>query len=508
MKKLLQTLGVMAAAGLGLALGFTWRGQGERQFSSLETLPMATPASAEDSLTNTLTNALLAAAGLSSAPRDDSPLATQLAPELAKASRVTRWLYWLEGIEQASLSDFPRLAPLANGDATMTRLLALRWVELDLPHLFHTLATMAERRSFPTEELAEVLFDEWVRREPDAAIAALRGTNRFGTHEIWRFNVAAYLIEKDPERGLRALSEWGIDDFAPRMTGLARWAAVDPRHAAAVTMAHPAGYTSDLAMETIGKEWARTDPARAMEFAAARPGALASLLASTILKEWAGQNVEEAGAWLAAAGAATCHRFSPAFVEAWAKTDIDHALAWCDLNLSGRSLAQTVGKVVSGVARTNLARAAEYVLGMTPSVARAEAAAAVAKNWFPGWRSGKPAPPAALAWLTALDAASARRALEQVQWKWSNGDPKSMAGFLATAGSDKVPPSAELSLARALARQNPVEALAWARGLPEPRAVAAGREAFAEWRRSQPESAVNWLNDLPTADPRRELFLK
>src|SRR5262245_33964883 len=183
MRKFFQTLGVMAAAGLGLALGFTWRGQGERQFSSLETPPAAMSASPDDSPTNGL---LVAAALSSTRARDDSPLATELVRKLAKVTRVTRWLYWLEGIEKALLSDFPRLARVANGDATMTRLLALRWAELDLSHLFYTLATTPDR-SFPAEELAEVLFDEWARREPDGAIAALQGTNQFGTHEIWRF---------------------------------------------------------------------------------------------------------------------------------------------------------------------------------------------------------------------------------------------------------------------------------------------------------------------------------
>ena len=81
-----------------------------------------------------------------------------------------------------------------------------------------------------------------------------------------------------------------------------------------------------------------------------------------------------------------------------------------------------------------------------------------------------------------------------------------MADFLATAGSDRVPPSADLNLARALARQHPPEAFVWASRLPAERGLAAGREAFAEWQRSQPESAMRWLNDLPSSDPRRELF--
>jgi hypothetical protein len=374
--------------------------------------------------------------------------------------------------------------------------------------LFNTLNDAQLRRGLPVDELAGVLFLEWARRDPDAAVAALHGTNSLGIRETWRFNVAGYLVEKDPERGLRALSEWGIDNFAPLMSGVAKWAAADPRHATEVVLAHPAGYTSQLAIDTIGKEWAQIDPAAAMEFASTKPGQLAAALASTVLKSWARTNIDLAADWLARSDDTTRHRLSPAFVEAWAKTDPDSALAWCELNLTGSSLSQTIGNVVNGVAQKDLPTAAGFVTSMKPSSARAEAAAAVAKNWFPTWRSGKPVPAAAITWLAALDFASTRRVIEQVQWKWSNGDVKSMAEFLATVPSERVPLSADLNAARGLVRQNPIDAFAWANRLPTERGFAATRAAFVEWRVSQPELAMKWLNDLPSTDPRRKVCLE
>lgn len=503
MRFLHQSLALSVAAGLGLTIGFVWRGNAthRRESPELRTEMTTKPDAWRTSVSSNRTV-------MTHRSHDDSPLATQLARDLFMSSRVTRWLYWTEAIERASLPDFPRLAALANGDGTATRLLALRWAELDLRHLFDTLAAAPDRRTLPTDELAEVLFYEWARRDPDGAIAALGGTNRFGTRDTWRFNLAGFLVEKDPERGLRALSEWGIDNFAPLMTGVAKWAATAPRHAAEVVLANPAGYTSELAMETIAKQWAKVDPVGALEFASSRPGELASSLGSAVLKNWAAQNINDAADWLGRAGSTTRHRLSPAFVEAWAKADLTNALAWCELNLRGSSLAQTVRAVVSGAAQKDLLAAAEFVSNRTVSPVRSEAAVAVAKNWIPGWRSGKPVPAAAIAWMAGLDAASTRRVLEEVQWKWSNGDPKSMAEFVASAGSDRVPASADLNVARALARQNPLDAFAWASRLPADRDLAAGREAFAEWLHSQPESAMKWLNDLPVSDARRKLFLK
>jgi hypothetical protein len=505
MKYLVQPLGVIVAAALGLAIGFTGSGlEAERRMDSAQLRAETTVKSDDSRKHDSFASREL---NVAHSP-DDSPLATQLARDLALSSRVARWLYWLEAIEKASLSDFPCLARLANGDTTATRLVASRWVQLDLPHLFSTLSDARDRRALPVDELAGALFLEWARRDPDAAVAALQGTNSLGIRETWRFNVAGYLVEKDPERGLRALSQWGIDNFAPLMGGVAKWAAADPRHATEVVLAHPAGYTSQLAIDTIGKKWAQVDPVAAMEFASAWPGQLATALASTVLKSWAGTNINQAADWLARSDAVTRHRLSPAFVEAWAKTDPNSALAWCESNLTGSSLAQTLGSIVSDVAQKDLPSAAEFVTSMKPSSARAEAAAAVAKHWFPTWRSGKPVPVAAITWLAALDAKSTRRVIEQVQWKWSNGDVKSMAEFLATVASDRVPLSADYNAARALVRQNPPEAFAWANRLPAERALAAAREAFTEWRHSQPELAVKWLSDLPPTDPRRKLFLQ
>ena len=165
MKILVNSLIIVVAAGIGLAVGFVWRGKSGRSSGPSELrVASASPADARTNLFRFTKKFATVRAHV------DSPLATQLERDLSMSSGVTRWLYWLEAIEKASSADFPRLARLAQGNATATKLLAARWVEVAPRHLFDTLVAAAkDGRGFPADELATVLFEEWPKRDPDAA---------------------------------------------------------------------------------------------------------------------------------------------------------------------------------------------------------------------------------------------------------------------------------------------------------------------------------------------------
>lgn len=505
MKILIHTLIIVGAAATGLAVGFAFRGKRE----SVSSVVVSKHAVVTKNSVSSTNQSHFSRKAEFIRAHDDSPLATKLERDLSMSSGVTRWLYWLEALDKAALSDFPRLAHLAQGNSIALKLLAARWVDIAPRHLFDTLlAAGKEARGFPVRELTSVLFEEWPKRDPDAVIAALNETNSFAHREMWRARVADTILEKDVERGLSLASEWHIDHYGPRMAAVQKWAAADPRHAAEFALAHPAGYATKMVVETIGKEWGKSDPAGALEFAAGKRDQFGSLLANTTLQNWAGWDANAAAQWLASADATTRHRLSPALVEGWASFDSAGALAWCQSNLIGSSLAQAVGALVKGAAQTDVVGAAGLVTDMQPSPARAEAAAAVAQKWFPEvFGSSKPMPPEAIEWMTGLDTESRRRALDYVYWRWAQSDPKTLGDFLAKADGASVSSWIFSTFARALARENPAEALAWAGRLPTERGLAAGSEAFSEWSRSRPESAMKWLNDLPSSDPRRKPFL-
>lgn len=451
---------------------------------------------------------------------DDSPLATQLERDLSMSSGVTRWLYWIEALEKAAPTDFPRLMRLAQDSPTAKRMVQARWIEAAPRHLFDTLVTMFKNDGTPiyqaakiseVSDLAYALFQEWPKRDPDAAIAALNEESDFARSAHWRFDVAYSLLQVDVERALRLMVDWHADDVGFGTSGLAavaKWTQANPRHAAEFMLELPPSYSFTSAMESIGKEWAKIDPAGAVSFATSQRGELAFLLANSALKEWAQNNLGEAASWLASTDDITRNRYSPAMVEAWAKHDAASALAWCEENLTGSSLAQSVAGLVKGAAEKDVAAAATLVSGMSPSAARNEAAMAVAKQYLPDLSSDKPIPPEAIAWLRSLDSDSIRRVLNGVSWIWATSDPRSMAALVAGLSSEQVPSHSYDVVARELARRNPAEALQWAQQLPEQQGYTAGGTAFAEWRASQPEAAMNWLNELPPTDKRRQPFLE
>ena len=503
MKLVLNGVLVLLGALAGLGIGFALRAKQPvtLQTGAGRTIEAAEPSSAKS------TGA--PAQRVSIRHNDDSPLATKLERDLSMSTGVIKWLYWLEAIEKAAPSDFPRLARLAQANSTAMRFVAARWMELAPRHLFDTIVAESRNGSaFPSSQLANVLLEEWPRRDPDAMIAALKEAGDFGPVNDWRRRLATSLVETDPERGLSLMSEWAIDNHGPRMTGVAKWAAADPKHAAEFTLEHRAGYASQLTMETIGKEWAKADPAAALAFAAAKPGELGSALGASAMKEWAARDLQAAGKWLVEADPRTRNRLNSAFVEVWAKQDASGALAWCESNLTGSSLVDAVGGVMKGAAAKDVAKAAKLVSTMPASRGRAEAAVAVARKWMPEFSATTPVKSEAIAWMDSLDSESVRRILEEVHWRWSESDPQSMAAFIAASNPDQIPSHAYNTLARSMARKNPMEALEWASQLPPERAITTGGDAFREWRQSQPDAALKWLRDLPGTDTRREPFFR
>jgi hypothetical protein len=505
MKTLSNLIVVFLAISAGLISGSIWKKhRGPREPNQL-TLRAET-------VSNDLPNGTRQRRGALTPPFDDSPLATELQHKLSSSSGVTNWLCWMGAVEKAQPSDFPRLLRLARGHPAAWDIVVNRWSEIAPRQMFDTLvAASRSGGDLPMTEIMELgrnLFDHWIKNDREAAVAALNESAAVGMRDSLRMEVASRIVENSAERGLELMSDWHIEHYGPRMNAVEKWADANPRHAAEFALAHPAGYASQLTMETIGKEWAKTDPSAALDFAASHSGDLGSRLGNTVLKAWAGRDLNAAADWLAATDEATRNRLSPAFLETWAAQDASAALSWSQENLQGTRQNQAVSAVVRGAAEKDVTSAATMVADMQPGPARTEAAGIVAQKWFPEFMSTEPVKPELLKWLSGLDQDSIRSVLNQSCWKWANSDPQSMAKFLAAAPNEEVPPYIDSILARTMARGHPEEALKWAATLPEGRALEAGSDAFGDWHQSQPEAAAAWLNTLPANDSRRAPFFE
>jgi hypothetical protein len=502
MKKIVNLIILLIAIGAGLVTGSIWKRHHGVREANQSTLALETSNS-------DLVGGVDSRGKLIRRSFDDSPLATELQRKLSSSSGVTNWLCWMDALEKAQPSDFPRLLRLARGHPAAWDIVANRWAEIAPREMFDALVAASKSGSdLPITDLGRTLFDKWIKQNPEEAVAALNEPGAIGMRDSWRWEVASKMVENNPERGLELMSDWHIEHYGPNMNAVEKWADADPRHAAEFTLAHPAGFASQTAIETIGREWAKTDPAAALAYAASQSGDLASKLGNAVVKAWAGRDLNAAADWLAATDETTRNQMSPAFLETWAAKDASAALSWSEDNLQGTRLNQAVSAVVRGAVQKDVTSAAAMVADMQPGAARAEAAGIVAQKWFPEFMSSEPVKPELLNWLSGLDQDSVRAVLNQSCWNWANSDAQGMAKFLATAPSEEVPPYTDSVLAKTMARAHPEEALNWAASLPEGRALAAGSDAFSDWHESQPQAAATWLDGLPANDPRRGPFFE
>lgn len=502
MKSLVNVIIIVVAIGAGLMTGRIWKKHhGAREANQLAGVLEATN---DHSAVAVHANRMPIRRSF-----DDSPLATTLQQRLSSTSGVTNWLCWMDALEKAQPSDFPRLLRLARGHPAAWDILVNRWAEIAPRQMFDGLVTASKTGSdLPIIELGRTLFGQWIKQDPEAAVAALNEPGAVGMRDSWRWEVASRIVENYAERGLELMSDWHIDHFGPNMKAVEKWANADPRHAAEFTLAHPAGYASQISMQTIGEVWSRTDPSAALAYAASQSGELASTLGNAAVKAWAGRDLNAAADWLTVADETTRNKLSPAFLETWAAQDPSAALSWSQDNLQGTRLNQAVSAVVRGAAQKDVAAAAAMVADMQPGPARSEAAGIVSHEWFPQFMSTDPVKPELLKWLSGLDQDSIRAVLNQSCWSWANSDPQSMKKFLSAAPSEEVPPYIDSILARTMARAHPDEALKWAASLPEGRALDAGSAAFSDWHGSQPDAAAAWLDALPANDSRRGPFFE
>ena len=440
-------------------------------------------------------------------PDVNEPLAAALKTETG----AKRWLLLVAAAEKASANDMPGIIRAAGGDDAATRMLAARWAELDPKHMF---ATLYAEFLLPDESpvalpnrytLTDALFTEWAKADPDAAIKALNDVPDFSGLSNMRHSVASQLMKSDVEQGLRAMSEWKIDNYLPDMKSVAAWAAKDPLHAATVAAKYSRGYAGKEVLKHIGKAWATSDPEGGMRFAATLPSESREALGGEILDGWAGKDSAAAARFIAEQkDVGFRNALSQSLVRSWAKKDPAAALAWSDANLTGNARNEAIGDIVKSAAEKSLTTASEIVAGMEAGAAQNRAAASLFETWF---KKGKDQRDAAFEWLESLpDDESRAIAMERIQWNWMWEDPKGVSDFIAGPHGKLATGQIIQRVAGTLAAKNPEAAMEWAGKLSADRVAEARAGVLQGWMQIRPEGAANYARNLP-AGPERESAL-
>jgi hypothetical protein len=504
MKTTLQIVFVSAAGIVGVFLGMALRQPVQ---------PQIQPSAAVVSDRPDMDSASSPAGGFFSSPGtavrlNPRPLVSQLEHDLSLSTGVKRWLRWWEALDQATADDMPALVRLAQGKADVLRLIGARWAQIDPKHMFESLMANGSPSDTNHRDLIRQLLKDWTPLDPEAVIATLNESSGTANGGPWAWTVAGIVMKSDPERGLKLFSEWNIVNYGPSMNKVRSWAKANPRHAAEFTLKHRAGYATESAMKSIGKEWGQIDPAAALQFAAQHGDKFTDAMGEAVVREWAYRDLQSAGEWLATTDPRMRQQFAETFVEVWAKQDATGALEWSQKNLTGSAQHRAVKGVLKGAAGKDVSIAAQMVAEMTPSSARAAAAAGVAEKWIPQDTSSKPegVKPEFVSWLGSLDTDSVKRVLGAQSYKWLAADPNSLAQFIAQADATSVPDNTYSRVARRMTTQDPRGAMEWVQALPDQHSLSTGKEAYGQWQLHQPDAARQWLNELPGQDSRRTAY--
>ncbi len=448
--------------------------------------------------------------GLSGAPSEADDL---LGSELARCTGAMRWLFLLASAEKATAADMPRLLRAVKGDSTATRMLAVRWAEMNPKHMLETL--FAERtkrfaaRKFGGDrseirELLEVLFEEWPKHDMEGAIAGLNGAGNLLGGDGLRHSLVNTLMKKDPERGLKLMKEWGVANYIPNMDALAKWAGENPLAAARSVMENTNSYVRTEALDRIGKVWAATDPAAALACSDELRGLPGARLAVATIKEWAKRDLNSVISYVTSqTDSLTKARLGLPLMETWARSDPQAALQWAQENLKGEARASSAAAIVRSMAEKDIQSASAFIGGLEPGGVKNQAVSELLNTWLSKERKGDVAP--AMTWIASLPEADARsQAWQYSAWRLFYSNPDETIAFLKTETGQKTPQQIFDNGARYLAKKNPESAMQWATDLPADRAPGARQTVLETWLGSRPEAATGWVQTLPAGAGRDE----
>lgn len=351
----------------------------------------------------------------------------------------------------------------------------------------------------------QMVIAQWAQTDPQAALEAAQSIPEAGVRSNAIANAIQTWAGNNPEAALGFAIT--LADSQARANALLTFTHnqfLRPEKLLPVILEHfPPGDNYAMAVSSLFSRWAAEDPrAAAAALSALPPGRALTNSASEIASAWmaSARNPSEVLRWLETLppGQTRSAAISNAF-RAWAEQDPAAAARGLAALTVGRGEAQAA--IASSWARSDPQSALRWAAALPQPGERNTSIERVIGAW------AQESPEAAAAALPSLPPETRRKAMEAVINSWASRDLEAAAGWLEAQPNGPDKDGALQRLSSKLAAEDPRSALAWVFLIADPGARARQTERVArEWLRFEPAAAAAWIRANLPEETRNKLL--
>lgn len=336
----------------------------------------------------------------------------------------------------------------------------------------------------------------------DPALFAAEAEKLSGLPFSDRILAAALLFsrwaEVAPEEAMAYAQSMGRAGFFVRPTVVSSWAATDPIGAAKYYSENPDEFRGfggrgpgGNTTGQIAGEWAKQDPAAALEWAQGLEGREANSAVQGVFRELAITDPEKAVEMAAKLEGEQLNEAYTSIAREWASQDWSTAKDWIS-SLPAEQRDGAMSEAIKSLADTDPIAASMEISNLSDSSAIGEVVDTVGRNW------SQDDPAAAAEWVVGQGTDNLDRAMNPVMRNWVAEDQAAALEFVNDQPEGPARDASAQSFVMANRDGNVQESLILAESIRDDEmrsssvSISAGR-----WLREDPEAATNYLNETP-----------
>jgi hypothetical protein len=308
---------------------------------------------------------------------------------------------------------------------------------------------------------------------------------------------------EDPRAALALINEFAISGYRRQslQAGVfSKWAESAPREAVCAALELATARERREALESIARTWAEHDHAAVIQWAESLPDvSLRNSALNTIIDTLTSKNEVQIAAALALKLPVNEFEY-PAVArvaDAWARTDLAKATEWVLRLPAGYGRRESLTRLCHPMAQADPQQAIQFAFSRPDGDGRVEMLRVVVSEW------AEQDPAAARGWALALTDSKVREeVLPQLFSAWVGDDMEgALAAFGCLDGGDQK--KAAASMMYALVTEDAVRAATWAIQLPDEATRAEMVSvAASQWARSDVDAFTRWTQSLPAGAAR------